>query len=57
MKVVFNEDENGKRMAVAASNLELNGKEILEMYLSRWSIETFSGCQIGIWSWKMQDKK
>ena len=40
MKVVFNEDENGKRMAVAASNLELSGKDI-EMYLSRWSIETY----------------
>lgn len=60
MKVVFNEDENGKRMAVAASNLELNGKEILEMYLSRWSIETYfqvAKSGVGLGKCRIRNKK
>jgi hypothetical protein len=60
MKVVFNEDENGNRMAVASSNIEMNGRQILEKYLSRWSIETYfqiAKVSFGLGKCKIRNKK
>ena len=60
MKVVFNEDESGRRMIVASTNLEMDSKEILERYLSRWSIERYfqiSKASFGLGKCKIRDEK
>ncbi len=60
MKVVFNENENGKRMVMASSNLEMSGEEIIERYLSRWQIETYfqiSKANLGLGKCKIRNEK